>query len=89
MYVRGRGEEWKDPKAGVGASAADSMGRRGKVFNLTFPSLPIPMVFLDFSKVTERAIDDGRTSDGCHFMTDVNMIKFMTIANLMAAMAEM
>ena len=45
------------------------------------------MVFLDFSKLTESAIDDGRTSEGCHFMPDVNMIKFMTIANLMAAMA--
>jgi hypothetical protein len=60
-----------------------------RLVNLTFPSFPIPMAMLDFSKVTERAIEEGRTSEGCHFMTDVNMMKFMTIADLMAAMAEM
>lgn len=60
-----------------------------RLVNLTFPSFPIPMAFLDFSKVTGSAIDDGRTSEGCHFMTDVNMMKFMTITDLMAAMAEM
>jgi len=58
-----------------------------RLIDLTFPNLSFPMAMLDFSKVTDRAIEDGRTSEGCHFMTDVNMMKFMTIADLMAVMA--
>jgi len=53
-----------------------------RLIDLTFPNLSFPMAMLDFSKVTDRAIEDGRTSEGCHFMTDVNMMKFMTIADL-------
>ena len=50
-------------------------------------SLPAPVVMLDFAQMTARAIDDKRTSEGCHFMSDVNLIKFMTLTNIMRVMA--
>ena len=56
-----------------------------ELVNLTYPTLPI--VTMDFLKVTEWAIADGRTSDGYHFLSDVNLIKAMSILNVMERMA--
>ena len=59
--------------------------RLKKLVKLTYPALPIVMI--DFLNVTERAIADGRTSDGHHFLSDVNLIKAMSILNVMERMA--
>eukprot|EP01036_Dinobryon_divergens_P028112 gene28112-37007_t len=48
----------------------------------------VPVVVIDFLSVTAEAIADGRTSDGYHFLSDINLIKAMTILNVMRAMAE-
>lgn len=59
--------------------------RLKELVKMNFPTLPIVMI--DFLKVTERAIADGRTSDGYHFLSDVNLIKVMSILNIMEQMA--
>lgn len=48
----------------------------------------VPVVIIDFLSITKEAIDDGRTSDGYHFLSDINLMKAMTILNVMRAMAE-
>lgn len=48
----------------------------------------VPVVVIDFLSVTGEAIAGGRTSDGYHFLSDINLIKAMTILNVMRAMAE-
>jgi hypothetical protein len=48
----------------------------------------VPVVVIDFLSITGEAIADGRTSDGYHFLSDINLIKAMTILNVMRAMAE-
>mmetsp|Transcript_3732 Transcript_3732/g.5604 ORF Transcript_3732/g.5604 Transcript_3732/m.5604 type:complete len:241 (+) Transcript_3732:381-1103(+) len=47
----------------------------------------VPVVIIDFLNMTNEAILDGRTSDGYHFLSDINMMKAMTIINLMHSMA--
>ena len=59
--------------------------RLKELVKLTYPSLSFVMI--DFLDATERAIADGRTSGGHHFLRDVNLIKAMSILNVMERMA--
>ena len=44
---------------------------------------PIQTIFLDFFEVTREAIEDGRTSDGFHLLTDINIVKVLTVVHVM------
>jgi hypothetical protein len=46
-------------------------------------------VYLDTFNVSMEAIEMGRTSDGAHFLTDINMMRVMLLVNIMHELPNM
>lgn len=55
-------------------------------FQVEYPSMTV--VMLDFLNLTRDANRRGRSSDGFHQLSDVNMIKVMTLLNVMGSLAN-